>query len=394
MRTHFNSIYHIFREELKTISRDSGVWIFFILLNIGYPIIYTYIYSNEVVREVPVAVVDNDYSSTSRDFIRKWDASPNVEVVAKCANMQDAQRLLYEKKIYGIMEIPEQFGHEIARNEQAHVSLFTDMGGLLNYKAILLSASDVSQLMGKEIQVYGLEYASPKEQELTSTPVRMEEVKIFNPQSGYASFIIPAILILVIQQSLLLGVGTLTGTARDRNKYGRLIPADHFHKNPVHIVIGKALAYISIYAFMLIWVYIVVPGIFNLTRIGPKLDLFLFLIPFLLSSVFMAICFSFFCKEREMPFIIFVFTSVPLMFLSGISWPIEAIPSYWVTFSKIFPSTFGIEGYTKISNMGAGLEEVRPIFYSLWVLTGIYFALACLLYYREIRKAKVLSKRN
>ena len=72
----------------------------------------------------------------------------------------------------------------------------------------------------------------------------------------------------------------------------------------------------------------------------------------------------------------------------GISWPREGIPSYWITLSKIFPSTHGIDGFVKINNMGACLADVNAEFISLWILAAIYFVLACVLYYREIRKVR------
>ena len=385
------NIWYICRKEIKAIAGDSAVLTFFVALPLFYPVLYTYIYNNETVFEVPVAVIDQDNSYESREFIRAWDASSGVAVVARCADREEARRLLWKKEIYGILEIPADFSHLPVKGEQAHVSLYTDMGGLLNYKALLQSASNVAVGMGRLVQVEGLPYASPKQQELTVAPVKMAEVKLFNPQSGYATFIIPAILILVIQQSLLLGVGTLTGTARDRSRLHALLPFNSHYKHPFPVVVGKALAYLPIYVFVAIWIFVVVPGMFNLTRIGEKWDFFLFILPFLLACIFFAITLSFLCRERETPFLIFVFTSVPLMFISGISWPAASIPDYWVIFSKIFPSTYGIEGYVKINSLGATFGEVRQEFNSLWILTVFYFLLAYLLYYREISILKLRS---
>lgn len=386
MKSVIYNIHYIFRKEFYTIFRDQAVLVFFIALTLLYPLVYTYIYSNEVVRKVPVAVVNNSNSSVSREFIRNWNASANVDVVAKCADLEEARELMYRKEIYGILQIPAEFGKQIARGEQAHVSLFCDMGGLLNYKALLLAASEVSIAMGKNIQVAGLDVVTKKQGEIAASPVRIEEIKMFNPQGGFASFIIPAVLVLVIQQSLLLGVGTIAGTARDRSRKKRLIPANRHYRNPFSILIGKMLAYLPVYLVMSFWVFLIVPRIFGLTQIGGKGELLVFLLPFLLACVFFAITLSFLCKEREMPFLLFVFTSIPLMFISGISWPRTAIPDYWVAFSKIFPSTHGIDGFVKINNMGASLTEVLPEWHSLWILTAVYFAIASLLYCREIKK--------
>lgn len=101
----------------------------------------------------------------------------------------------------------------MARGEQAHVSLYCDMGALLNYKALLTAGTDVSLAMGKDIQVQGMEYATVITEQIASSPVQIQDVKLFNPQGGFTSFLIQAVLILVVQQSLLLGVGTIT---RDR----------------------------------------------------------------------------------------------------------------------------------------------------------------------------------
>lgn len=111
-------------------------------------------------------------------------------------------------------------------------------------------------------------------------------------------------------------------------------------------------------------------------------------VPVLLACTFFAIAMSFFSREREMPFLIFVFTSVPLMFISGISWPKSAIPEYWVWFGKLFPSSFGIDGFVKINNTGATLSEVLPEFWGLCILMVFYFIVACLLYKRECKKLK------
>ena len=124
--------------------------------------------------------------------MREWDASPGVKVVAHCTGLEEAKRLMWSKEIYGILDIPADYARDIRRGDQAHVGLYCDMGALLNYKTLLQAASDVSLLVGKRIQVQSLPYASRIRQEISASPVRVEEVKMFNPAGGFASFIIPA----------------------------------------------------------------------------------------------------------------------------------------------------------------------------------------------------------
>ena len=121
----------IFREELRNIFRDSGVLIFFILVPLAYPLLYSFIYTNEVVREVPVAVVDADRSATSRDYLRRTDATADIRIAAYCANMEEARELLKHREVYGIIYIPSDFTSRLSRGEQSYVSLFSDMSGML-----------------------------------------------------------------------------------------------------------------------------------------------------------------------------------------------------------------------------------------------------------------------
>jgi len=383
----WTDIYYVFKREFYAVFRDHAVLTFFVALMLGYPVVYTFIYSNEVAMEVPVAVVDHSKSALSREFIRNWDATASVDVVARCEDMEAARLLMYKKDIYGILEIPADFSKNVARGEQAYLSLYCDMGALLNYKALLTAGTDVALAMGKDIQVQGIEYATEVTEQIASSPVRIQDVKLFNPQGGFTSFLIPAVLILVVQQSLLLGVGTMTGTERDRRRKGLLLPENKHFRRPVRVVLGKAFAYLPIYFVMSYWVFFIVPRLFGMTQVGERGELMLFLFPFLLACTFFAM--SFFSREREMPFLIFVFTSVPLMFISGISWPKSAIPEYWVWFGKLFPSSFGIDGFVKINNTGATLSEVLPEFSGLCILMVFYFIVACLLYKKECRRLKI-----
>ncbi len=82
--------------------------------------------------------------------------------------------------------------------------------------------------------------------------------------------------------------------------------------------------------------------------------------------------------------LIFVFTSVPLLFISGISWPGAAIPKFWEIFSWLFPSTFGINGYVRINTMGATLHDVLPIIRGLWIQAVVDFITTCIVYRRQI----------
>lgn len=379
-----NSVFYICQKELKAVFKDQGVLIFFLLVPLAYPLLYAFIYTGEVVREVPAAVVDMNKSTLSREFIRKVDATPDVKIQSHCADMEEAKLLLKESKVYGVIYIPESFSSDITKGIQTQVTLYCDMSGMLYYKAILTASTEVSLKMNKAIKVKRAGNTTDRQDEISATPITYEAVNLFNPQAGYASFLLPAVLILIIQQTLLLGVGLSAGTARENNRFRDLVPLSRQYQGTLRIVLGKSSAYFIIYAIVSAYILCVVPKIFSLVQIAQAGTLAAFILPYVLSCIFFAMTCSIFIHHREACMMIYVFTSVPLLFISGVSWPGSAIPAFWRVISWMFPSTFGINGYIAINSMGATLDQVLPEFRALWIQTGVYFLTTCIVYRRQI----------
>lgn len=379
-----NSVFYICQKELKAVFKDQGVLIFFLLVPLAYPLLYAFIYTGEVVREVPAAVVDMNKSTLSREFIRNVDATPDVKIQSHCADMEEAKLLLKESKVYGVIYIPESFSSDINKGIQTQVTLYCDMSGMLYYKAILTASTEVSLKMNKAIKVKRAGNTTDRQDEISATPITYEAVNLFNPQAGYASFLLPAVLILIIQQTLLLGVGLSAGTARENNRFRDLVPLSRQYQGTLRIVLGKSSAYFIIYAIVSAYILCVVPKIFSLVQIAQAGTLAAFILPYVLSCIFFAMTCSIFIHHREACMMIYVFTSVPLLFISGVSWPGSAIPAFWRVISWMFPSTFGINGYIAINSMGATLDQVLPEFRALWIQTGVYFLTTCIVYRRQI----------
>lgn len=390
IRQGFAGLFHICAQELKAVFKDQGVLIFFLLVPLAYPLVYAFIYTNEVVREVPTAVIDNSNTALSREFIRSIDASADVHIQSHCADMEEGKALLKETKVYGIIYIPESFSKDIASGKQATVSVYCDMSGMLYYKALVLASTNASLTLNKQIQIKRMGNTTERQDEVGTVPIEYEDISLFNPQDGFASFLLPAVLMLIIQQTLLLGIGLSAGTARENNRFRDLVPISRQYQGTLRIVGGKALAYFLVYVVVSAYILCLVPKLFALVQIAQPATLLAFAIPYILACIFFAMTCSIFIHHRESCLMIYVFTSVPLLFISGISWPGAAVPTFWKVFSYLFPSTFGINGFVRINNMGATLPEVLFEYKALWIQTLVYFVTTCLVYRRQI----ILSRRH
>ena len=124
----------IWREELRQVVKDEGVLIFFIIVPLAYPLLYSWIYNNETVEEVPVVVVDDSHSFMSRQFLRMCDASSEVKVAYYASDMDEAKMLLGRQAAKAIYHIPADFQTSVMRMTPTAVSVYCDMSLMLTYK--------------------------------------------------------------------------------------------------------------------------------------------------------------------------------------------------------------------------------------------------------------------
>ena len=372
-------VFYYITEELKAIFKDEGVLLFFIILPLAYPLIYSWIYNNEVVREVPIVLVDNSHSTMSREFTRKMDASPDVNVAYQATSITEAKDIIGHGEAYGILYFPEDFEKTIGRMEQAHVSIYCDMSYMLTYKAIVQAATSVAGETGAELQKELLGNHTKREDEIATKPLEFDEVPIFNITGGYGNFIIPAVVTLIIQQAMLLGVGMIAGTRREKRhkmeNASSSLKTGSWYEALTRLT-GQTSAYLMIFSVMLAWITLIVPKIFGYVSLVHGLDLLLFSIPYLLSCVFFAVCTSTIITYRESVILVVVYTSLPLLFMTGISWPQSSIPGFWQGVAWLFPSTFGIRGFVRMSSMGALISDVAVEYHALWIQTVVYGCIA------------------
>jgi ABC-2 type transport system permease protein len=199
----------------------------------------------------------------------------------------------------------------------------------------------------------------------STSPAEVLLQPIFNPVGGYASYVVPAAFVLILQQMLLTAASMLTVVALAQPGGGA-----------VATVLGRGIAHLIIYLPALALYLIVLPRFYGFSTLGQPLQLFALASVFVLATSFMGQAVGAWFKHPETPTLIFLGTSLPQFFLAGFSWPREAIPKPVLALSYIFPSDLAIDGMVRIDQLGASLWEVAHDWRGLWALAVIYFVLA------------------
>jgi ABC-2 type transport system permease protein len=356
-----------FAAEWRRVLTIHGAFMMLVLGPILYGIYYPQPYLNQILRDIPIAVVDNDLSELSRRIVESLDASGAVKVAVRAETLADVQAAVDRGEALAVVGIPPQTERDVLKGNTVHIPIYADATYLFIFRT---SASGIATAIGTlsaELAAGGArtDGSLVKASLASSSPAEVLLQPIFNPVGGYASYIVPAAFVLILQQMLLIGASMLTVIALKQRTGGAFAT-----------VLGRGVAHLTILLPSLALYFIVLPRFYGFSTLGSPLQLFALAALFTLATSFMGQATGAWFKNPETPTLIFLGTSLPQLFLAGFSWPREAIPEQVQAVGYIFPSDLAIDGIVRIGQLGASLWEVIGAWRGLWLLTGIYFLLA------------------
>ncbi len=374
--------------EYRTIFHDGGAMLLLVFALLIYSTIYSLAYGPEVVRNVPIGVVDNSRTATSRALVQSFNAGANTYVAYEPSDMAEAERLFFGRDIYGVVYIPSDYERDILGGTQATVAIYCDASYFLMYRQVFQEVVTSIGATGAMVEFRRLiaKGANIPQAEAMVQPVAYNAHTLFNPALGYGSFVMPAIIMVIIQQTLLIGIGMIGGTWREERLYHKLRPAGHRRLSTLPVVLGRGLVYGSIYAVTCTYVLGIHYRMFHYPMNGEALSVVLFVALYIAACIALALLLSTMFRRRESSLLTLLWTSVPLLMISGVSFPREGIPDWMYALGQIFPSSHGVNGFIRLQTMGASLGEVMGELRALLVMIVVYGGGACIATHLRIRR--------
>jgi ABC-2 type transport system permease protein len=355
-----------FATEWLRVLSNRGVFSTLVLAPLIYGAYYPQPYLSQILHQVPIAVVDNDLTHLGTDIVQALDASGTVRVAMRAQTLQQARAALDRGDVFAILGIPPDTERDVLKGDTAHLPLYADATYLLIFKATAAGiATAVGTLSAKLVSLGArLDGSLAKASLASSSPADILIQPIFNPVGGYASYIVPAAFVLILQQTLLMGAATLSVGMRSGGALAT--------------VIGRAVAHLTVTLPAVALFLIVLPRVYGFSTLGHTAALFALAAPFILATSFLGQAAGTWFKHRDTAVLLFLATSIPQLFVVGFAWPREAIPASVIAASRIFPSDFAIDGLLRVNQMGADLSEVWHDWRGLWLMAAVYFVLAWL----------------
>lgn len=337
----------------KSIFQDKAALLLLFISGVVYSFFYPLPYSAESVRGVPVAIVDQDNSALSRQLIRYAAAHPGIDVVRVTTRPEQAQELIWQGDAAGAMFIPADFSRKVLAGAQPEVEVSGNGSYPLLNKVVLNGFAEVSGTLSAGIEIKRLNAATPSsvQVEALRQPLGIEALPMFNVREGYASYIVPGVVVLVMQQTFLLGVGLLFGSWSSAKSFPyAATKASYFGAlNALALVVVVNAMYF--FGFVFWWQ--------DYPRGGNLLGTIVLTVLYAYALAALGILIGTFFRTRERSIQLLVATSMPILFLSGLSWPSSALPVPLQAASWLLPSTAAIQGFIATNQMGATLHEVR-----------------------------------
>jgi len=372
------TLFKLIKVELHAIFTNPAIILTVFGGVIFYSFLYPLPYSQQTPQEQSITVVNLDKSLTSYQLERMVDATPQVKIVTHANSIEQAKQQFFTGQVRGILVIPTNFYRDLLLGKSPTLSYAGDASYFLVYGTIaeglsqaggtLAAKAKVTQLLSNGVPL------SQAQQQYSQVKVNLKPT--FNPTIGYINYVVPAVFVLILQQTLIIGLG-LMGCS-EKSEFGYWVQQSTFK-----ILVTRTLIFVSIYYLMSGYYFGFSFDFYGINKLASPLILIALLAPFLLTSSFIGICLGVLMPRKEWVTVFVLFSSMPLVFSAGFIWPLESVPLPLIWLTNLFPCTPAIQSFLSINQMGADFSQITTQWQLLWLQVLIWGIIAFILYRRK-----------
>ncbi|UTZ21664.1 ABC transporter permease [Vibrio campbellii] len=365
------TLWQLIKTELRSMMTNPVVVLTVFGGVVFYSFLYPLPYAQQTPREQPIAIVNLDGSQTSLKLERMVDATPQVKVVTRLHTIADAKQAFLNREVTGFLVIPEHFYKDLMLGSSPTLAYAADASYFLVYGTVLEGLATAGGTLGAEVKVSKMVIdgvpLSMASHDYSAIKLNMKPT--FNPTMGYIEYVVPAVFVLILQQTLIMAIGLQTGTQRHGRGYWSQVPTGA-------LLFARTLVFVAIYYLLSAYYFGFSFERLNVNHIANARELLTLLLPFLLGCCGLGMWLGYLLPRRELVTLVVLVSSMPLIFLAGFIWPVESIPAPLLWFADLSPSTWAIKGFLALNQMGATWQQVAKHWTALWVLTVLWGGVA------------------
>lgn len=381
MKAFVRDVGQVARREFHRIWTDPRLRSVVCIAPFVYAGLFCLVYANHAPTELPIAVVELDPSAQARLLVRMLDASPKIRVVRHAWSDQELKELIYDGSVDAAVVVPRDFSLRLKRGQDSIVTAFVNAASMVAANTTAKAINEVVQTFSAGVELKTL---MKKGERLDTAkqrfmPVKLDLRSLFNPSFNYTNFMVPGLLIAILQQVILLGIA-LTWTGE--KEAGTLPELFRLTRSPWALLVGKALPYFLVNAIVAEFYLRVLFPLNDIPMEGSWAVAIPFTFLFVATVVTWGMWVSGLFRTRLFATQALMFVAMPSFILSGFTWPPEAMPAVVRWLGNCLPMTYFVTSFRAIYLGGA---PFRFVVGDVLVLCG-FFAVNVALAYWGIRR--------
>ena len=373
--TNWKSIKSIFNNELKIVISDHSILLTVVIAPLLYAFFLGSIYVNKDIDQIRFAVVDYDNTKTTRTLTRMLAASQKIDMVGHLDSYEDAVAKLKNIDINGFLVFTDGFEKDLMRMEGANLNLYLNTTQFLPSNDLNMAVNQVMLTVGSGIRLNYYEINGINSQKAMQliNPIMAEVKPIYNVTNSYGGFLLPGLFFLILQQTLLIGMGESVSRDNEKGIMSKALGSSAY--GVLNYIVGKSTYYVFLYlSYLVIFIAVIFP-FFGLPIAGSIGSIFVLSMIFLITIMLLTMLIGTFVKSQVRMMEILAFTSYPFFLLSGYSWPVSSMPEPLQWLAAIIPTTPMMEGMKRLFVMGGEWGDVIYQFQHLSILLIVTFML-------------------
>ena len=352
-------------KDMQELSRDRLMLASFIIMPLFMMLITGYIFpSQRVLTDVPLGIINQDKGRLSALVIEplsqmKLDGNRETFVLTAISNIDEARNQIRNQQLNGAVLIPPDFSDKIVAGKQSAVTIITDqsnpqVSALINTTLDKIMSDVAAEAARQKVAKLAPDSPNP---ETIARPFTVKAEGIIPGNPNYFQFVLPGVLGMNVTFAILLGVAASIAREREDGTIDGIMVAP---VSRLTIILGKSfsqtvrgLAQASIVLTLAMILFrVVIHGNFLLLAFLMLLCVF--------SFVGLSVFISSLGERQETATAIMVTLQFPMLFLSGVFFPIQQMPGFVQVLSKLMPLTYAVQAMRKVIVMGAGFSDVLP----------------------------------
>lgn len=378
--------FSVLKSEASRLIKNVSVLTVCILGPLAYFLLYPTPYQNDIVRSQKIAIIDKDNTKLSRDLAFFANASSEVELKGYATSIKEAQNLLERGDIFGILYIPKGFERNAYLQSNPTLAFLANSSYFLIYGSIINGLYQATQELNPQIKIkqqilYGDYALKGGNHTIQKDLLLLQSSPLFNPSLGYINYALAAVFVVILHQMLVVGMGIFGASYH------------YTSSTPIfEILISRMILFLLICLPLFAFYFGFGFKYYEIHHHANIKDFWIFSLAFIFAILSFGNFLGCIIAKPYQATVIILFSSLPLVFLLGFIWPLQAIPHPIQFLVQFIPVFHGVNALLRLNEMGADFQSIFPYFKNLLALGILYFLLSCLAIFLRTRCFMTLKK--